>query len=124
MLQLVISGRVGRDGELRRIQNGDPVLNFSVASDVGFGEKKTTVWVDCAIWGIRATALEPYIKKGDPVTVVGEGNLRTWEKDGKSGAVMTCRVSEIALQGGKRQDTGGQSSNESPVNDLDDEISF
>ncbi len=125
MLQLVISGRLGRDVQLRRTQNNDAVLNFTVASDVGYGDKKSTVWVDCTVWGKRAEALEQYLHKGDPVTVIGEGNIRTWEKDGKSGAAMTCRVSEIAMQGGKRQDAGNSSGDNAPGGDeLDSEIPF
>jgi len=126
MLQITTAGKVGRTAELRTTQQGTKVLGFSVATDVGFGDKKTTVWLDCAIWGDRAVALAPYITKGSSITIIGEGGLRVWEKDGKSGSSITVNVREVALQGGKRED-GGRTEKPTEsgyVPDMDDEIPF
>lgn len=109
MFQVTIAGRLGRDAELRTIQSGTKVLGFSIAVDTGFGDKKKTYWVDCTIWGDRGEKLAQHLTKGTALTVTGEGGLRTWEKDGKSGAAITCNVRELTLQGGKR-DGGSQSS--------------
>ena len=121
MLHITAAGRVGRDAELRTTQSGTQVLGFTVAADVGFGDKKHAVWLECSIWGDRAAKLAPYVLKGQSVTVMGEADLRTWEKNGKNGASITCRVSELALQGSKGDGSQRQSepgSHETPA-DLD-----
>ena len=107
------TGRLGADGELRTTQSGEKVLGFRVANDVGFGERKTTQWVDCSIWGRRAEALAPHLTKGKQVVVSGEVTLREFEKrDGTRGAGLAVRVNEIDLTGGPR-DHGDDSGNRS-----------
>ena len=104
MFQVTIAGRVGNAREVKEVA-GSSVLNFSVATDVGFGEKKQTIWFDCAIWGKRADSLAPYIVKGTPITVTGEGGEREFDgKDGTTKHQITIRVSDVALQGKKGDD--------------------
>lgn len=70
-------GRVGQEPELKHV--GDySVLEFSVANDVGFGDKKVTNWFRCTVWGKRATSLQPYLNKGKQVFVIGELALRKY----------------------------------------------
>src|SRR3954451_16434544 len=57
------SGRVGADAELRTTQSGEKVLSFRVANDIGFGDRRTTQWVDCSMWGKRAESVANYVKK-------------------------------------------------------------
>ena len=98
MIYATITGRIGKDAVTRHTQSGDSVTGFSVASDSGFGDKKTTVWANCSIWGKRGTSLESYLTKGQQVTVIGE--LTEEEYEGKKS--LKVRVAEIALQGGKK----------------------
>lgn len=101
------TGRLGADGELRTTQSGEKVLGFRVANDVGFGERKTTQWVDCSIWGRRAEALAQHLTKGKQVVVSGEVTLREFEKrDGTRGAGLSVRVAEIDFTGGPRDGEG------------------
>ena len=97
MNTITIVGRVGKDAELRSTANGS-VLSFSIASYVGYGDNKTTLWFNCSIWGKRAEALAEHLTKGTSVTAVGELSQR--EHDGKT--YLQVRVAEIALQGGKK----------------------
>ena len=102
------TGRLGADSELRTTQSGEKVLGFRVANDVGFGERKTTQWVDCSIWGRRAESLAPHLTKGKGVVISGEVTLREYEKrDGTRGAQMSVRVAEIDFMGGGREDGAG-----------------
>src|SRR5690606_12117409 len=97
MKQIVIAGRTGKPAELRRTQNGDAVLSFSVAVDDGFGQNKKTLWFDCSVWGKRGETLKDMLPKGKEVTV--SGDLSTREHDGKT--YLTVRVNELTLQGGR-----------------------
>ena len=97
---LVFSGNLGRDVKMGNA-GGTDVGNFAVAMKSGFGDKEQTVWVDCALWGKRATSLEQSLVKGQQVVVSGEMGLREYEKDGVTKTAVTCRVSDVTLVGGK-----------------------
>ena len=137
MNQVIVAGRLGRDADLKP-RSGDStrgngsVCNFSVAVDVGFGDKKKTLWIACAIWGERAEKLAPYLTKGTAVTVVGDFDLRQYEKKDKTaGAEITCNVQRITLQGGgERRDqdppqtVAEKSKGAAPDADFDDKLPF
>ncbi len=99
---ITITGTLGRDMEQRAMPNGDPVGNFSVADSQG--REKPTIWWSCQLFGKRVAALAPYLLKGQQVTVVGNVIEREWtDKDGNKRKQMEIRVSDLALQGGKRE---------------------
>ncbi|NYZ17607.1 single-stranded DNA-binding protein [Azospirillum sp. RWY-5-1] len=101
------TGRLGADAELRTTQSGEKVLGFRVANDVGFGDRKTTQWVECSLWGRRGEAIAQYMTKGKQVAVSGELTMREFEKrDGTRGAGLSVRVSEVDFMGG-RDEAGG-----------------
>lgn len=98
----IFTGRVGRDSELRTTPSGKTVLNFSVANDVGYGERKTTQWVTCAVWNERAEKLHPYVKKGLKVTVSGEVTVRAYtNKQGEAAAELQLTVRDLDMHGGR-----------------------
>ena len=107
--QIVLPGRITKDAELRYTTDGKAVSNFDLAVNDGFGEKKATIWFKCSLWDKRAEALNDFLTKGTPVTVFGrmahkDGNPRIWQgKDGTNNASFEVFVTEIELQGGKRQ---------------------
>jgi single-strand DNA-binding protein len=128
MKNIVISGRTGKDAELRRLQDGTPVLSFSVAVDDGFGESKKTMWFDCSMFGNRGQALEKHLVKGTPVTVAGDFGER--EHAGK--VYKQIRVNDVTLQGMAKEQTSttpARTKREEPAGsygapDLSDEIPF
>ena len=86
-------GRVGRNAESRHTQGGNQVLNWSMAVDSGYGDNKTTIWLDCALWGERGGKLAQYILKGHLLEAHGE--LGTREHEGKT--YLTLRVVDVTL---------------------------
>ena len=102
MNSITIAGGLGRDAEIKYLNNGDPICNFSVADSQG--RDKPTIWWNCSLYGKRAEALSQYLTKGQSVTVVGSITEREWQdKDGNKRKSMDVRVSEIALQGGRKE---------------------
>ena len=96
-----ISGRIGRDAEVRSVGDNN-VANFSVAENVGFGDAKKAQWWSCALWGKRGESLAQYLTKGSAVTVCGEVSVREYDgKDGTRKWELSCRVIDVALQGGR-----------------------
>jgi len=137
------SGRVGADAELRTTNSGEKVLSFRVANDIGFGDRKTTQWVDCSYWGKRAEAVSSYVRKGDKITVSGELKLEEFQgRDGVAKSKLAVRVNDLDLAGKGGGESGGSSGgggyDQSPVRsgggnkppqnpkyeDLDDSIPF
>ncbi|HEV2612505.1 MAG TPA: single-stranded DNA-binding protein [Noviherbaspirillum sp.] len=103
MNKLTATGRIVADAEVKYLPNGDALANFRVASDVGYGEKKSTNWFNCAVFGKRGESLAPHLVKGQQVTIFGTLTLREWvNKDGAKQISPDIRVDEIELQGGKR----------------------
>jgi single-strand DNA-binding protein len=101
MNSITLAGGLGRDAEVKYLNNGDPICNFSVADSQG--RDKPTIWWNCTLYGKRAEALSQYLTKGQSVTVVGTVTEREWQdKEGAKRKSMDVRVSEIALQGGRR----------------------
>ncbi|MDF0606851.1 single-stranded DNA-binding protein [Neisseriaceae bacterium TC5R-5] len=102
MNSISFDGRLAADAELRYTPSGEAVLSFRVASDIGFGERKTTNWFSCQVWGKRGEALKQYLAKGQQVTVYGQLTLREWQdKEGNKRLSPDVRVNELSLQGGK-----------------------
>jgi single-strand DNA-binding protein len=127
---LIIAGTVNRV-ELRRTQNDDAVLNFSVAVDQGKdknGQKRETKWYDASLWGKRAESLQSYITKGTKLTLQGRPTAR--EHQGK--VYMGIAVNDLTFMGGASQrDTSQQDrgSYQEPLGadyqgDVDDAIPF
>lgn len=117
MNSITFDGRLAADAELRYTPSGEPVLSFRVASDIGYGDKKTTNWFQCQIWGKRGESLKQYLAKGQQVTVYGQLTLREWQdKEGIKRLSPDVRVTELTLQGGKQEGSGqaGGSSSQPP----------
>lgn len=94
--------RIGRDVEVRNTPGGDAVANVSLAFSYGRkdGEgNKPTQWVDASLWGQRATALAPYLKKGGMVSVTLEDvAIQTFAKaDQTQGHKLVGRIAQIEL---------------------------
>lgn len=102
MNSITVAGSLGRDSELRFLNDGTPVLSFSVADSQG--KDKPTIWWSCALFGKRAEVLQQYLQKGQAVTVSGNVTEREYtEKNGEKRKAMDVRVNDVALQGGQRE---------------------
>lgn len=126
-IHATLLGRLGRDSELRHLQDGTAVLGFAVASDSGFGDKKITHWIDCALWGRQAERLAPHLLKGANVMLIGELSTKEFQKrDGTQGFGLTLRVDKLEFAGSKKDSEGGQvapqqpAQNQPPISDWDD----
>ena len=95
MLNMTAHGNLGRDPELKQTNNNSQVANFRIAARTG---KDETTWIDCSVWGKRADTVMQYLHKGDRVTVVGSGRIRTFDKkDGSEGKSLELNVSDFTL---------------------------
>ncbi|MBM3515786.1 MAG: single-stranded DNA-binding protein [Alphaproteobacteria bacterium] len=99
--KVILIGNLGKDPEVRTMQNGNKVANLSLATseswrDKASGERKEkTEWHRVVIFGRLAEIAEQYLKKGSKVYVCGQLQTRKWQdKDGQD-----KYSTEIVLQG-------------------------
>lgn len=110
MIALQLLGRLGRDAEVKTLESGKKLINFSIAVDTGWGENKKTLWVECSKFG-ENTAVALYLTKGTQVHVAGEPSLNTYtNKDGKDVTTLRLNCQQITLCGGKQDSQPAASS--------------
>jgi single-strand DNA-binding protein len=86
--KVILVGRLGKDPEVRNLENGAVVANFSMATSESYkdrttGEKKeVTEWHNIVLWRGLAEIAQKYLHKGDMVFIEGKLRTRSWEKDG------------------------------------------
>ena len=124
MNQLVLVGRVGKDAEVKGIGGSgksNPVMNFSLAVKEGFGDKASTLWFACAMWGDRVHKLSGYVKKGTLVAVTGRIERPSIWKDkaGESQADLRVTIQDLEPLGSK-SDQGSAA----PSGSVPEDVSF
>ena len=67
--KIILVGNLGRDPEMRYLQDGKAVTNFSIATS---NYKKETAWFRVSVFGASAEACNQYLQKGSKVLVDGE----------------------------------------------------
>lgn len=93
------TGNLGADSESRFTPGGDAVVSFSVGVKSGYGDKATTTWARCQMWGNRGQSVAPYLTKGQLVGVSGEVSLREYESQGSKRFSLDVRVNDLTLLG-------------------------
>lgn len=85
--KVILVGNVGKDPEVRHLDNDLVVANFPLATSETFkrnGEKITnTEWHNITLWRGLAQVAENYVKKGSQLYI--EGRIRTRSYDDKDG---------------------------------------
>lgn len=82
--KVILIGNLGKDPEVRHLENGATVANFSIATSETYVDKTTgqrvenTDWHDIVVWRGLATVVEKYIKKGTKVYIEGKLKKRSW----------------------------------------------
>lgn len=101
---MILTGmaRLGRDAEIRQTQGGDSVATLSLVWNYGRKQddgRYPSQWINAALWGKRADALAPYLKKGSQhCFVLDDVHIRSYEKrDGGAGVSLEARVMDITL---------------------------
>jgi single-strand DNA-binding protein len=86
--KVILVGRLGKDPEVRNLDNGATVANFTMATSESYkdkttGEKKEiTEWHNIVVWRALAEISQKYLHKGDMVYIEGKLRTRSWEKEG------------------------------------------
>ncbi len=134
---ITIVGNLGRDPEMRYMENGTPVTNLNVAcnrkwTDKATGEAREEVtWFRVSVWGRQAEAANEYLSKGRQVLVEGRlrpdpntGSPRLFTRqDGSMGASFEVVASRVQFLGSNGNGNGNGSYGAEPAME-EDEIPF
>lgn len=140
--KVTLVGNIGSDPEVKSMQSGDKVCNFTLATseswkDKASGERKErTEWHRVVVFNQGlVNVCENYLKKGSKVYLEGSVETRSYEKDGQK--IYTTEIvlrpfkSEIVMLDGKSEASSpkeqkpmSQTAPRKPAQELDDEIPF
>ncbi|TDN48060.1 single-strand binding protein [Scandinavium goeteborgense] len=88
MNEVRIVGNVGNDPEIKTLDGGQKLVNFSVATSDSWLDKETnerkevTEWHRITLFGKSAEIAEKYVKKGTLVLIEGQLKTRKYNDNG------------------------------------------
>lgn len=113
MISATVTGNLGSDAELKYLDDGTPIVNFSIASNsrekVDGAWKEVPTWVRVSAFGKRYEGVSKFLEKGKTVAVRGALSVREYEKknDGGKGFSVDMRADDVELLGGGKGGNGG-----------------
>lgn len=116
--KVILVGRLGKDPEVRNLENGASVANFTMATSETYKDKTTgdrkeiTEWHNIVLWRGLADIAAKYLHKGDQVYIEGKLRTRSWEKDGVTRYTTEIIGDNLTLLGSK---PGGNGSDRSQM---------
>jgi single-strand DNA-binding protein len=115
--KVILIGNVGRDPEIRFTQSGEPIANFTLATNEVWNDKsgqkqERTEWHRVEVFGKTAQVVRDYVTKGRPVYIEGSIRYEEWtDKDGNKRNTTRIRVSgpgsRLVMLGGRGEGGGG-----------------
>ncbi|MEC8853019.1 MAG: single-stranded DNA-binding protein, partial [Bacteroidota bacterium] len=88
--KVILIGNLGKDPEVRYLDSGVAVANFSLATTENYKNKEgerisQTEWHNIVLWRGLAEVAEKWLKKGSSVYIEGKIRHRKWEdKEGNT----------------------------------------
>jgi single-strand DNA-binding protein len=128
--KVILVGNLGKDPEVRHLEGGNSVANFTLATNEYYKDKQgarveRTEWHNISAWRGLAELAEKYLKKGSQVYV--EGKLRTrqyQDKDQQTRYITEIIAEEISLLGGRPGGSGGNGNANGSSNGADENVSL
>tara|TARA_B100000683_G_C12434444_1_gene533217 strand:+ start:411 stop:836 length:426 start_codon:yes stop_codon:yes gene_type:complete len=128
--KVILLGNLGKDPEVRHLDNGVAVANFSLATTESYTNKQgdrvnQTEWHNIVLWRGLADIAEKYLKKGNSVYIEGKISTRKWEdKDANVRYSTDIIADKMTMLGTKQGNTTSSISDpviETPTTDSSEE---
>lgn len=109
--KVILIGNLGKDPEVRYLDNGVAVANFSLATTESYKNKdgervSQTEWHNIVLWRGLAEIAEKFLKKGSAVYIEGKIRNRKWEdKEGNSRYTIEILGDNMTMLGKKEENT-------------------
>ena len=113
--QTIVVGNLGGDPELRYMQDGQAVCNFSVAASERWRDRQSgeprerTTWYRVSVWGGQAESCNTYLSRGSQVMVIGNVTARGYiNNNGEAAASLNLTARNVRFLGGRGGGEGYQ----------------
>lgn len=109
--KVILIGNLGKDPEVRHLENGATVANFPLATTESYKNKEgnkveQTEWHNIVLWRGLAEIAEKYLRKGQSVYIEGKLKTRSWEdKDGNKRYTTEIIGDNMTMLGGRKDST-------------------
>jgi len=111
--KVILVGNVGKDPEVRYVDQNTPVANFTLATtERGYTTQSGTVvpdrteWHNIVVWRGLAKVVEGYVRKGTSLYVEGKIRTRNWQdQNGATRYTTEIYADDLQLLG-KRPEGG------------------
>jgi single-strand DNA-binding protein len=97
--KVILIGNVGVAPDIKEV-NGKKLAKFSLATQSGFGDNKTTDWHNIVVWEKTAEVVERFVNKGDKIYIEGRIQYGKYEKDGITRYTTDIVCERLQLMGG------------------------
>ena len=127
--KVILVGNLGKDPEVRHLDSGVAVANFSLATTESYKNKQgervnQTEWHNIVLWRGLAEVAEKYLKKGSSIYIEGRIKTRKWEdKEGVTKYTTEILGDNMTMLGGKPMPEG-KSEEASEPQDAKDDLPF
>lgn len=74
-----LQGRLCADPEVRFFESGSVVVEFTLAWDKTYGDRKSVLFMKCKLWGKSAENFASFFRKGNEALVEGEIETNKWQ---------------------------------------------
>jgi len=122
--RVVLVGRLVRDPELKKTNNGSSVVSFTLAVD-GYQKtkgEKTASFFPCTAWNATAENIAKFLSKGSLVGVDGHLNQRSYQnRDGRTVNIVEVIADSVQFLERKGEASNGGSSYRAPSNNPEPE---
>jgi len=127
---VIVSGRLTRDVELRYTGSGTPVATMSIAVDRVYRDSDNNWQTDTSFfrvvaWARLAERISETLSKGSPVIIEGTLQSRTWQdKDDNNRTSTEIVANRIQNLEREAQETEQEPKTESAKQETEDDIPF
>lgn len=100
---ITLTGRAGRDPEVRYFESGTVVANLTIAVN-RMKRDEDPDWFSLEIWGKQAQVAADYVRKGSLIGVIGSVRIEKWidRATGQEKLKPVVRVDRLELMGSKK----------------------
>lgn len=121
--KVILVGNLGKDPEMRYLENGNTKASFTLATNETYKKKEggrvtTTEWHNVVAWSPLAQVAEQYLQKGKQVYIEGKLTHRSYvDKEGQTKYTTEVVAQNLVLLGGSKPDAPKASDIQNRTND-------
>ena len=124
--QVLLIGNAGRDPELRYMEDGSPVTNFSLAVSSNRPDPSNegewlqdTEWFNVSVWGGQAESTNQYLTKGRKIFVEGRLSSREYTNAaGENRLSLDVRATRVIILDRRESDSSSSNDYGNDVNEI------